>query len=224
MRLIFILLVVLIQCSCTNENDTTSEKPINYSEIKILLDSIREVDQSNRKDFEKVYKKYDQESEVFQSAVKKMMYSDSLNTILVSELLDKYGWIGKDKIGETANSTLFLVIQHSSKEIRLKYIPLLREAVKNKKAKKRQLALMEDRLNLEYGKPQVYGSQVSLNHKGKNYVFPIDDPETVNERRAEMGLEPIEDYLLFFDIKWNLETYYKTLPQHLEELEKKKDE
>ena len=34
-------------------------------------------------------------------------------------------------------------------------------------------------------------------------MYKLENPETVNERRKEMGMEPIEDYLKNFNIKFN---------------------
>jgi len=58
--------------------------------------------------------------------------------------------------------------------------------------------LMKDRMLMDEGKPQIYGSQIK---NGK--LYKLENPETVNERRKEMGLEPIEDYLKYFNIQFN---------------------
>ncbi len=42
-----------------------------------------------------------------------MLKKDSLNLQKISQILDKYGWVGAEKVGEKANQTLFLVIQHA---------------------------------------------------------------------------------------------------------------
>ena len=57
---------------------------------------------------------------------------------------------------------------------------------------------MKDRILMDKGKPQIFGSQIK---NGK--LYDLEAPETVNERRQEMGLEPIEDYLNRYDITFN---------------------
>lgn len=42
-------------------------------------------------------------------------------------------------------------------------------------------------------KPQIYGSQIE---NGK--LYKLENPENVNERRKETGMEPIDDYLKNF--------------------------
>ena len=50
------------------------------------------------------------------------------------------------------------------------------------------------------GLPQKYGSQVI---GGK--LYQLEDPEFVNQRRKEMGMEPLEEYLARFGIEFNVE-------------------
>ena len=55
------------------------------------------------------------------------------------------------------------------------------------------------------GKPQRYGSQTRANPEtGVQEVYPVEDPEYVNQRRAAVGLGPIEPYLERFGIEWTV--------------------
>lgn len=119
-------------------------------------------------------------------------------------ILDKYGWLGIDEIGEKANTALFMVIQHAGHSKQVKYLPMMRQAVKDGKAKANQLALLEDRVLADQGKPQIYGSQVRVTKTGKYEFFPIADERNVNKRRATVGLEPLEAYARYFGIDYHL--------------------
>jgi hypothetical protein len=67
------------------------------------------------------------------------------------------------------------------------------------------LALLEDRVALGKGKKQIYGSQIHRDQKtGKYIVAPIEDEPNVNKRRAEVGLEPLQDYVKHWDIDYKL--------------------
>lgn len=97
------------------------------------------------------------------------------------------------------------VIQHSDLETREKYLPMLREAVKNGKALSMHLALLEDRVALGQGKKQIYGSQIHRDQKtGQWFVAPIEDEKNVNTRRASVGLEPLEVYLKHWNIDYKI--------------------
>jgi hypothetical protein len=130
--------------------------------------------------------------------------------IRIAEILEEKGWVGKDKIGKLANNTFFLVIQHSDLKTQQKYLPLMRTAVKEGKTEAAWLALLEDRVAIGEGRKQIYGSQTNWDKKTKKaYVLPIEDPDNVDKRRAEAGLDPLAHYLKQMNIEWNLEEYKK---------------
>jgi hypothetical protein len=147
--------------------------------------------------------------------------TDSINQVKVKAILDKYGWLGISKIGNQCSSTLYRVIQHSDLNTQEKYLPLIREAVKNKEAKPRDLATIEDRVALRQGKKQIYGTQVGQDKKSLKYhLSPLEDPDNVDKRRAEVGLEPLsivlESYFETWHLKWDVEQYKKDLPTIME--------
>jgi len=191
------------------------KKEANYDKpLQAKLLAIFDDDQVIRQQFISAQKEFGYQSKQVDSLGKIMSYKDSINLIKVTEILDKNGWVGIDKIGGQANQTLFLVIQHSDLKTQQKYLPMMREAVKNKNANGSALALLEDRVGLGEGKRQVYGSQIGQdNETQKYYVLPLDDPDNVDKRRAEVGLGPLADYVKRWDIIWNVEEYKKLLPE-----------
>ena len=138
---------------------------------------------------------------------------DSINLIAVSSILDQYGWLGSEVVGQQGNSALFLVIQHADINTQQKYLPMMREAVKSGKARGSNLALLEDRVALRQGKKQIYGSQIGRDPITNLYfVSPLEDPDNVDKRRAEVGLGPLADYVSKWNIQWDVEQYKKDLP------------
>jgi hypothetical protein len=135
-----------------------------------------------------------------------MNKKDSINLVEIEKILNKHGWLGADVIGEQGNKTLFLVIQHSDLETQLKYLPMMREALKKGNAKGKDFALLEDRVAMKQGNRQIYGSQIKIDGD-EFYVYPIIEPEKVNERRTEVGLEPMEDNVKNFGITWDVEKH-----------------
>jgi len=170
--------------------------------LKIELDSIYTTDQKYRHMMDSIVSNYGLNSEQASMIFIKMEKNDSLNQIRVKQILDQYGWIGADEVGDTAGTALFLVIQHADQATQEKYLPMLREAVKNRKAKGSHLAMMEDRVALGQGKKQLYGTQIKKDPlTGKFYLAPIEDEVNVNKLRAEVGLQPLEEYVK----RWNIE-------------------
>jgi hypothetical protein len=203
------------------QNKDKAEANLNKPLVAIL-DSIYVEDQSYRKQIDGIEKKYGWESKEMKDHWKIINEKDSINLIKVKSILEKYGWLGADVVGGKGNSTLFLVIQHSDQATQEKYLPMMREAVKNGKAQGSSLALLEDRVALGQGKRQIYGSQIGRDPKTQiYYVSPLEDPENVDRRRAEVGLGPLSEYVSRWQIKWNVEQYKKDLPK-LEEKTKRK--
>ena len=67
---------------------------------------------------------------------------------------------------------------------------------------------------LRKGNKQVYGSQIGQDAEtGLYYVSPLEDPDNVDKRREKVGLGPLADYVLRWNIVWEVETYKKQLPE-----------
>ena len=187
-----ILLFVLVSGAQSQENHG---KEKSDAEIKAELEQIGTQDQTLRLLLPEVQAKFGNESTELKYFWSLINQQDSINEIAVTKLIDNYGWVGKDRVGEEANQSLWLVIQHAPLEIQEKYLPLLRESVNERQSQGWHLAFLEDRILMRNGKKQVYGTQSRLNKRtGQVEIVPIENFETVNERRRKIGLEPIEEY------------------------------
>ena len=194
-----------------------SEKIVYISNMPLTreLDSIREEDQKYRIQSEEVEKKYGWRSKEVEELWRIIAVKDSINLVKISAILAKYGWPDKSVIGPQGCTTIFLVIQHSDIKTQEKYLPMMREAVKNKNALGSDLALLEDRVALRQGRKQTYGSQIGVNQTTHEYYLsPLEDPDNVDKRRAEVGLEPLAEYVSRWNIKWDVEQYKKDLPAY----------
>ena len=120
------------------------------------------------------------------------------NQELVISIIEKCGMPTLKDATQKQMTAIWLGLQHTNKKIRKKYFPYIEEAVENGDLSKEQYALMKDRILMEEGKPQIYGSQIK---NGK--LYKLENPEAVNERRKEMGMGTIEDYLRNFNIQFN---------------------
>lgn len=191
--------------------------------LAALLDSILAEDQRYRERIDEVEKRHGRDSEEMKALWRTIGKKDSSNLIVVSNILDTRGWLGPDIVGKDGNAALFLVIQHADLAIQEKYLPMMRDAVYKGNAKASSLALLEDRVALDQGKRQIYGSQIARDPvSGAYYVSPLEDPDHVDQRRAEVGLKPLAEYVRFWDLTWDVEAYKKQLPLIEEELENKR--
>ena len=175
-----------------------------------LLDTVFQDDQKYRQELQGIEEKFGRESEEMKAQWKIISQKDSINLIIVKKILDERGWLGADVIGGKGNQTLFLVIQHSNLETQDKYLPMMREAVSKGSASASSLALLEDRVALGKKEKQIYGSQIGRNQEtGEYYVLPLIDPDNVDNRRAEVGLDSLQSYISNWGITWDVEEYKK---------------
>lgn len=208
MRLI-IVFFLLITISCVKESKSNNNKP-NQSLIAVL-DTIWQTEQTPIRLRDSLMKIYGAESNEFKEQQRIYEENHRVNEKKVTSILDKDGWPTKEIAGEQGNWTLCNVIQHSDNEIRIKYLPMMRQAVKDKKLEPRFLVRAEDRIATERGDLQIYGGQMKFYPETKSFnVWPVYDPINIDKRRAEIGLEPIAIFLKNrFDFEWNLEEQIK---------------
>ncbi|WP_034259142.1 BT_3928 family protein [Aequorivita capsosiphonis] len=127
---------------------------------------------------------------------------DSVNMIFVEKYFIEKGYPGKSVVGAESSLVAWNVLQHNPDKIPL-YLPLVKKAATDGEIPKTSAAMMEDRYLMMEGKPQVYGTQgMSYDDERGSFIWPIENAEAVNERRAEAGFEDtIEEYakVLFGD-------------------------
>lgn len=189
-------------------------------DLVAVLDKIYFDDQNTRNQIRSMEEKYGRGSKEMDAFWQTILEKDSINLIKVSKILDERGWPSKKLIGKRGTSTLFLVIQHANQNAQEKYLPLIEKAVADNNLPKRQYAMFYDRLVLRRGERQVYGTQLAINKESKKpYVLPLKNPYNVDKRRAEMGLNSMQENLNRWSLIWDVETYLKELPA-IEEKEK----
>ncbi|MGI4759178.1 MAG: DUF6624 domain-containing protein [Janthinobacterium lividum] len=114
-----------------------------------------------------------------------MLQTDSSDMRRVRTIIQRYGYPGKTLVGTPANEAAFYVIQHSSRIPQ--YLPLIKRAAEQGELPFRLYAMMLDRQLMYTGKPQVYGTQ-GRNYNGQTpFIWPIENPAHVNERRKKAG-------------------------------------
>jgi len=134
---------------------------------------------------------------------------------LISEIIENNGYPGFNLVGEQGANIAFIIVQHSdhNPEFQKNYLELMKIEVEKENDKASNYALLTDRSNLNNGKKQIYGTQVTYNFKiSQAYPKNLKDSVNVNKRRKAIGLEPIEVYLnrmSEINYKMNKEIYLK---------------
>ena len=182
-RIIFILLSIVIS-GCTN--------PYN-----ILLEKVYDEDQAAR-EWTSGMASLSADEIVAHST--EMALTDSLNQVVVFGILAKDGWPAR--LSDKANQAIWLVIDHSDLASRSKYLDLVKAKAEEGVLDKSDFAVLNDRVLMEEGKPQIFGTQIKMaaTFVGEDltmqlYLWPVEDPAALDSLRSSVGLSPIGDYL-----------------------------
>lgn len=114
----------------------------------------------------------------------------------IEALIDEHGWFASSDVGLEAHATAFEIVQQSGTvELQRRVLDALDEQEDDGENQvNRQRAMLIDTIREAEGRPQVYGMKVETMN-GSIDVPPIENRNDLDERRAEMGLQPYDDYL-----------------------------
>ncbi|HCN12362.1 MAG TPA: hypothetical protein DIS75_08525 [Chryseobacterium sp.] len=190
------LFLILFSCKKVEKTSINLELKKELSEIEFRDQALRFItDQTPKDSLDLIAKRIKVDPTYFKNNYKSVSVTlDGENIKRVEEIIAKYGYPGKALVGTPENRAAWIVIQHFSPQVIQKYLPMLREAVKNGDLDRQSLALTEDRNLMYQGKKQIYGSQF-FEANGKPAFWPIENSEKVNELRKEAGfVQTIEEY------------------------------
>lgn len=119
---------------------------------------------------------------------------DTKNRPEVLRIFEHYGWVTNSLAGKDASHNFWLLVQHQTPEIQQRLFPALEKAAKGGDASMSDYAYLYDRVQMDLGKPQHWGSAVKCEN-GKPVLYPVDDSAGLEARRKELFLMPIRDYL-----------------------------
>lgn len=127
--------------------------------------------------------------------VKALADIDQDNTRWLRQQVAQHGWLGKSLVGREGAHDAWLLVQHADKspDFQRKCLELMGDMVSGE-VDPVDLAYLTDRVLAAADRPQRFGTQCTI-VDGKASIKNVEDPENLNQRRAAIGLEPIEDYL-----------------------------
>lgn len=127
--------------------------------------------------------------------------TDSKNRASLKDIIEKYGFPTKKLVGEDAMAGVFYIIQHADgdKEWQKSQLVNVEAAVKNGDMKANDYTYLYDRIKVNEGKLQRYGTQFSNVDLVAQRVelAPVEDEENLDRRRMEIDMMPIDMYKRF---------------------------
>lgn len=173
--------------SCKMENIPYSEKMKSslkkmYKEDQDIQNLIINIDTTsmNQSDLEK--RKY----QIFES-----------NCSAIKNYFKEYGYPTITNNGENISHTFWLLVQHCDHDtdFQKQVLSVMKKELKRDNVDKINYAYLYDRVQINSGKKQLYGTQVGFDERYQPYIKELRSPSEVNTRRKTIGLNTIEEYL-----------------------------
>jgi VWFA-related protein len=117
------------------------------------------------------------------------------NNARLCQILKEFGWptsalVGKDGVG----ATLYLVKNSRRLDLQTDLLPVIIAAVKKGEAQKSDVAGLVDRMRVDAGMKQLFGTQVKVLN-GFLVLTPIEAESQVDDRRKQFGMPPLAAHL-----------------------------
>jgi len=117
---------------------------------------------------------------------------DEISQTQLKAIVRGGGWPTISTVGADASHAAWLIVQHAPSLDFMKECLELMTSLPNGEVDPKDIAYLKDRVLMLSGKSQIYGTQFI--GAGKDmHVYPIEDAERVNERRASIGLGTIAE-------------------------------
>lgn len=113
------------------------------------------------------------------------------------DIIAKHGYPGYDLVGKEGESNFWVMTQHCDFDPtwQQSVLLLLKAQVDKNNADANNYGYLVDRVRKNTGRPQLYGTQVDYDQDGQAFIKELENRDQVNERRAALGMEPLESYL-----------------------------
>lgn len=135
---------------------------------------------------------------------------DMKNQEIFKEILNEYGWPGYSLVGVDGDNAAWLIVQHSDNDtvFQKECLPLIYQSAMNGESSLQNYAYLVDRILVNSGKKQLYGTQfrdLRVDNKFVDIEFlPIEDSVNVDKRRKCMGLSQIALYKKYALQRYNI--------------------
>lgn len=124
-----------------------------------------------------------------------VMGIDRKNLPFIRNIVDVHGFPSPAMVGKDGVEAAFILVQHANRDVQLqeRVLSELNDLHANHKISGQALALLTDRLLVNRGLPQRYGTQF-IDRDGFTKPRPIENLAKVDGLRRQMGLPPLSDY------------------------------
>ena len=175
----YIVIVMVCLSACVPIRKSMADK----QQLTVLIDSLHQADQACV------------EIQPADSAAAAFLRVKKSNYPFIADIFKRYGYPGYDFIGTTTSDKYFVLVQHSdfNVDFQQEVLQKMKKEVAKQNASGQNFAFLSDRIEINNGRPQIYGTQVNMS--GNTTIKSCIDTANLDIRRKSVGLEPIQDYI-----------------------------
>ncbi len=186
-----IVLIGLAMLGCkekTIEKPTFIEKVVFNQDLKDELKRMEKVDQIAAYIPQGEYTKM---SEKEWTSFKDSVFATHQKR--VEEIFNEVGFVGYDQAGKEGSDNFWVLVQHADHkpEFQKKVLEKMKVQVDRGNATAEYYGYLVDRVQINTGEEQLYGTQFEYNEFGQAFPKNISDTTGINARRISLGLTPM---------------------------------
>ena len=128
-----------------------------------------------------------------------------LHTQTLNEIVQLQSWPTKAQVSEQGVRAAFELVSYSNNlSFQQNMLPFIIQSYMDKQGMSGEaVAIFTDKVSIAQGKSQVFGTQADL-IGGKIVFFQIENEDSVDQLRAEMGLPPLQEYKKVLEALYDL--------------------
>ncbi|MFH8218052.1 DUF6624 domain-containing protein [Streptomyces sp. NPDC018057] len=115
------------------------------------------------------------------------------NADALAGIVARHGWPAAAAVGAEASTAALMILLHAPRlDLRLRCRDLIAQAMADGRTPAVHLAYIADHCAVELGEPQFYGTRID---PVTLRPYPVRLPQTLDERRQDVGLGPMEEQM-----------------------------
>lgn len=182
------------------ELDGMRRDPENVAWVKKQVTYLYERDQYARRFIADGYGEpaSDDERRYFLTQMNRRVDTQLAETLAeLKTLVEVHEWLKISRFGEKTDNEAWVLVANSERDraFQARILKILEKLWPAKETSPRNVAFLTDQLAVGEGKPQTFGTQGQCTGPGTWTPHAITQADAVDERRAQMGLEPLQDYV-----------------------------
>ncbi len=127
--------------------------------------------------------------------VEELRALDRRNTSRLREIVLAQGWPDTASVGLDGVVAAFMLVQHADQDpaFQEEMLPHVEAAHRHDGLPGECVAMLTDRILVAKGERQIYGTQSRV-VDGVVKIAAVEDPDNLDQRRAQLGMVPIAEY------------------------------